>query len=468
MRPRNFKNRHTIFQLTLKYEQMLECGNVFFQQEHSYFELINYYEHECLLEKALEVAEFAIRQYPYSTEFFLRKAELLLQTKELEQALATLDRVDALAPGSLLSSLVRAEGLAALGMQDEAIYLLDGLKDLAMPEELSEILVCESLIYEQMREYERMFYVLKAALEANPSNAEALSRMWFCVEHAQKYEESVILHEKILEDDPFNALSWYNLGAANHYLCNHEEAIQAYEYAYLTKEDFEFAYRDCAEVCLYIQDYQKALQCYQEVLDRFEPDADLFLHIGLCYQRLGNFLVARTFHERAVEYDYYCDEAHFHIGECYAKQKEWQKAISAFLKAIRIEEGNEEYFFGLAEAYYQTGNLKKAEMYFREAADTAPEDSRYWIRLVQFLMERHRADEALEVLDEAEENSFDPELLYCRSACLFELGQKQAALLVLEEALFEDFEAHNSLFHLLPVLEKDIEVQAVISIFQPE
>ena len=468
MRQRNFKNRHAIFQLTLRYEEMLETGNVFFREEQNYHDLISYYEHECLLEKALEVVDFAILQHPYSTEFFLRKAELLLQLKELEQALAVLDQVDILSPQCLQSSLLRAEGLAALGMQEEAIALLHDLQQPALPDELSEILVCEALIYEQMREYERMFYVLKSALEVNPSSTEALSRMWFCVEYAQKYEESVLLHEEILEEDPFNALAWYNLGAAHHYLCNHEEAIQAYEYAFLTKDDFEFAYRDCAEVCLYIEDYQKALQCYQEVLERFEPDADLFLHIGMCYQRLGNYLVARTFFERAIEFDYFCSDAHFRLGECYSREKVWQKAISAFLKAIKIDDANEEYFFGLAEAYYQAGNLKKAEIYFRETADTAPEDSRYWIRLVRFLMETHRSDEALEVLDEAEENSFDPELLYCRSACLFELGQKQAALLVLEEALYEDFDAHNALFHLMPVLEKDVEVRAVISIFQPE
>ncbi len=468
MRRRNTKNRHTLFQLTLKYEEMLDTGNVFFKKESSYRELIDYYEHECLLEKALEVADFAIHQFAFSIEFFLKKAELLLQLKEMERALAILDQVDILSPGCLESSLLRAEGLAALGLHEETFSLLDDLKLQALPGELSDILVSEALIYEQMKEYERMFYILKAALEANPSNAEALSRMWFCVEYAQKYEESILLHEQILEEDPFNALAWYNLGAAHHYLCNHEEAIEAYEYAFLTKIEFEFAYRDCAEVCLYVENYQKALQCYQEVLQRFEPDADLFLHIGICYQRLGNYLVARTFFERAVEFDSYCDEAYFHIGECYAKQKEWYKAISTFLRAIRLNDVNEEYFFGLAEAYCQTGNFKKAELYYRQAADTAPEDSRYWIRLVQFLMERQRSDEAFEVLDEAEENTFDPALLYFRSACLFEMGQKQEALLVLEEALYEDFDARKALFHLLPVLEKDIEVQAVISIYQPE
>jgi len=353
-------------------------------------------------------------------------------------------------------------------MHEDGISLLGSLKSYVTAEELSDIYVCEALIYENLHEYERMFYLLKAALEENPSNIDALSQMWFCVENARKHEESVDLHQKILEEDPYNALAWYNLGASYHYLCEYEKAIEAYEYAFLAKEDFEFAYRDCAEVCLYVEDYHKALQCYQDVLERFEPDADLFLHIGLCYQKLGNYIVAKTFYQKTLDFDCYCDEAHFRIGECHAVQMEWHKAVSSYLKAIRIEDRNEAYFSRLAEAYFKIGNYKKAEIYFRQAADTAPEEPHHWIQLVSFLLKRRKIDEALEVLDEACDNTYGPELLYYRSACLFEMGLKKEALLVLEEALYEDFDAHEALFHLMPVLEKDVEVRAVISVFQPE
>ncbi|MEZ4962547.1 MAG: tetratricopeptide repeat protein [Saprospiraceae bacterium] len=468
MSKRNFKHRHVIFQLILKFEDMLEKGRVRFPDEDPYHNLIDYYEHEYLLERALEVTDHALVQYGQSADFYLRKAELLLENNQAELALALLDQVDALLPDCLSSSLLRAEALAALDMHDEAIALLESIKDHNDPAALSDIYVCEGLIFEQMKDYERMFFVLKAALRENPTNDEALSRMWYCVEYARKYEESVELHERILDEYPYCSLAWYNLGAAHHYLCNHEKAIEAYEYAFLTREDFHFAYRDCAEVCLYVQDYMKALQCYQEVLERFEPDADLFLHIGLCYKHLGNPLLARTFYEKAVVFDPWCDEAHFRIGECYAAQKQWQKAISAYLKAIRIEDRHEEYYAGLGEAYCKVGNLKKAETFLREAADIAPDDAAYWIKVVRFLMDQGRIKEAIEVLDEAEEYTYDTQLLYVRSVCLLSLGKKREAYLVLEEALCEDFEAHNSLFHLMPVLEQDKEVRAMIAVFQPE
>jgi len=468
MRQRKNLHRQVIFNLISAYENMVQKGRVCFSDEQPYHDLIEYFEGECLLCRALEIVDHAITEFGFSAVFYIRKAELQLQNKQAKQALVTLDQAEARSPGSLSISLLRAEGFASLDLCEDAIALLDDRKTQADSQELSQIYVCEARIYEQQKEYEHMFYVLKAALEEDPSNKEALSSIWYCVEYARKYEESVALHEKIIDEQPFNALAWYNLGAAHHYLCNHLEAIEAYEYAFLTKEDFEFAYRYCAEVCLYVQNYQKALQCYQEVMERFEPDADLFLHIGKCYLHLGNHLVAKTFFEKATHFDPYCDEAFFGMGECYTGMKEWRKAVDAYRRAVLIEDRNEDYFAGLGEAHFHLHNFNKAETFFREAADTAPEEARHWTRLAHFLVDRGRPEDALKVLDEAEDYAYGPELLYCRSACLFVMEKKKEALLALEDALFEDFDAHDSLFNLLPVLEQDRDVQAVIATLKPD
>ncbi len=467
MRQKKILHHQAIFNLISIYENMVQKGRICFPDEQSYHYLIDYFESECLLCRALEITVHAITQFGISAEFYIRKAELQLKNSQAEKALATLDRAEAHSPHNLSISLLRAEGFASLDMLDEAIALLNDIKEKADQKELSQIFVCEALIYEQQNEYQHMFYLLQNALNEDPSNVEALSRMWYCVEYARKYEESIVLHEKILDEDPFNSLAWYNLGAAHHYLCNHSEAIEAYEFAFLTNEDFEFAYRDCAEVCLSTQNYQKALQCYQEVVERFEPDADLFLHIGKCYLQLGNNLVAKTFFEKATHSDPNCAEAFFGIGECYARQKTWRKAVNAYRQAVLIDDHHEDYFTGMAEAHFNLHNFRKAEIFFREAADIAPEEAQRWTRLAQFLVDRNRPEDALYVLDEAEDYVYGPELLYCRSACLFQMDRKKEALLALEDALSEDYDGRDSLFTLLPVLEQDREVQAVIATLNP-
>ena len=457
-----------IFDTISKYEEMLDKGLVCFPCESHYHQLIDYFERECLLDRAVEVASHALAQFGFTADFHIRKASTLLKMDQADQALLALDKAADLAPGFLKIDLMRAEGLTALGMKEQAFELLNRLKEKADDQVLSEILVCEALIYEQEHCYEHMFYLLKAALEANPMNDEALSRMMLCVEHAGKHEESVELHKRIIDVDPFSHLAWYNLGAAYHYLCEYDKAIEAYEYAFLTNEFFEFAYRDCAEVCLYVKNYHKALQCYQEVIKRFDPDADLLIHIAECHYYLGNFKVAKSFYMQAAQLDPYNPDALYGVGCCYALQNKWRAAADFSRRAILIDDQNELYFEALADACYHLGKYKEAELYYRQATELAPEEARYWMKLAQFLVSQGRSEESLEVLEEAEEYSGSSELMYCRSACLFMMGNKKQAMLALEDALFEDFESHGHLFQWLPILKNDNDVKAIIATLKPE
>ncbi|HHM21645.1 MAG TPA: tetratricopeptide repeat protein, partial [Bacteroidetes bacterium] len=344
MRQRNSLDRQAIFYLISQLEDMIDKGEVCFPDERQYHDLINYYEGEYLFERALEVAGYAIDQYCHSLDLYLRKAEILLQNRQAEQALATLDQADRLAPGGLASALLRAEALAALGLCTEALHLLESLRYHTSGKDLSKVYTQEGLLHHYQKNYEMEYLLLEAALKEDPSNDEALSRMWYCVEAARKHRESIELHKALLEQNPFSSLAWYNLGASHQYLANHDEAIEAYEYAFLTNPDFEFAYRSCAEVCMDIRDYRKALQCYQELMERCEPDDDLFLCIGQCYENLNNYPVARTFFNQALICNPLNDEALFHIGTTYAGQKKWKKALPCYLKAIVLNPRDERYF----------------------------------------------------------------------------------------------------------------------------
>lgn len=463
MSHRNFNDRQAIFELVSKYEDMSITGSVFLSEK-DYNKLINYYEEEYLLERAIDIADCAIAQYGFTADFYIRKAVLLIAAEKEEFAMYALDQAEIYAPNDIVVSLLRSEALTSLELFDEALQLLESLKEGASSKDLSNIYVYESLVYEAMEENERMFYSLKAALFENPQSKDALERMWICVELSKRYRESIELHEQILENDPYSYLAWYNLGAAYAYYGDYASAIEAYEYAYIINEKFEFAYRDCAEICYELKNYQKALQCYQDTLVHFEPDEDIFLRIGQCYQQLGNNVIAKTFYEKAGQMNPYNDEVWFHIGECYAQEEKWHKAIGFFKRANKIDNRREEYLSALADAFYQIGDYKKAEPLFKAATEVAPEQNEYWLKYGFFLMEMERFEDAADLFDEAEIHSVDTAFLYCKSVCLFRMARRQEALFLLGDALGENFDMHDSLFDLMPGLMNDSDVQAIIEI----
>lgn len=459
----NYDDNQVLIDLVAKYETLREQGEEVFWEEKTFLQVIEYYEREHQWSRAIESTDYAISKFAYSADFYLKKAQLLIEDEQEAEALNVLDAAKVFAPMDSEIGILRAEALSRMGLPEEALALLEYLKQNADRLTLANIYVCEAAVHESSEEYEQMYDALCEALRENPRHEEALEQIWLCVETTRRYEESVGLHQEIIEADPYSYLAWYNLGHAQAYLGNYKEAIEAYEYAYLTNEDFEFAYRDCAEICFEIRQYRKALQCYEEMLERFEADSELFFCIGQCHQHLKDYDMARACYTKALHLDPLNDEILFCIGVSYACSGKWKSAIRALKKAIAIEDSREEYFAALAEAYFETSEVSLAETNFKKAIKLAPDQIQYWMQYTGFLIETDQVEKALVTLQKAEHYSTGAELLYCRIACLFALDRRQEALYWLGEALEEDFEMHETLFEILPSLRKDAGVVGLLS-----
>ncbi len=463
----NSFNHEDILSLVSRFEDMSDSGKTQLFTEDEYNRLIDFYEEEFNRERALEVADFAVRQFGFSPEFYVRKAQLLIDCEREEEAFLILDRAEVFAPTEPDIYLLRSEALSRLDLFQDALTLLDERKEAAHGEELSNIYLYEGLVYDKSGEQERMFYALKTALEINPKNDEALQHLYLNVELSRKHHEAIEVCENIIDRNPYSHMAWYQKGSAHYYLCEYDEAIDAYEYAYSINEGFELAYRECAEVCMETKQFQRALKCYAEVMNHISPDSELFLNVGICYKKLGYSGIAKTFFEKSIEENEEFDEPYFHLGTCYAKEKEWKRAIGFYIQAIRKYDGREEYFVALAEAYYQLGEFDKAEKFFREAADIAPEGAEFWLRASSFLLEIGKPEEALDLIEQSEDFTFSPNLNYCRVACYLAMGKRPEAISHLSEALVDHFDAHNALFSLIPMVSTDREIMAMISAFQP-
>ena len=223
----NKKYNQTILELVARYEAIAaEEGAAAYLDINDYESLIDYYEQEDQLDRALEVANMAIGNHQFTADFYLRKAQLQLDSAQIGDALNTLDEAILFSPAETDIILLRAEALVRLGQADEAFGLLEHLKDKAIGKEMSEIHFIEALAYESQGYLESMFISLKSALAINPAHREALERLWMCIEQNKKYEEAIKFHESLLDADPYSMMAWYNLGHAHSYFGNYPEAIE--------------------------------------------------------------------------------------------------------------------------------------------------------------------------------------------------------------------------------------------------
>lgn len=460
-------HRSNIQRLLQRYEAQFNTARDAYFEESAYLQIITYLEADGQQSKALEASERGMNQHPFSINLLLKHAQLLIDNLAAEYAFPYLDKARALSPGEIEIELLYAEALISDQRTEEGFRILDFLKEEADDVEMSSILLIEALAYEEEESYERMFYTLKQALEKDPTNQGALEHIGICVAQSKKFQESIDLHEALLAEDAYQALAWYNLAQARVYLADYEGAIEAYDFAFTIDEGFLQACRDCADLCLELQQFNKALKYYLELLEQegSDADGDLYIQIGHCYLRLNRPQTAVTFYIRAAQLDPLNDEIFFSIGECYAAEGEWMNGIQYFEKAIEIEDEREEYYAALGEAYFNMGNTEMAIEHLEEAIELNDLEARYWILLATFLMDNGQAEAAIEVLESGIEMVPGAEIPYCRIACLFAIGKRNAAFYWLGEALQEDYGMHPSLFELMPDLQGDSEIMAMIKNF---
>ena len=454
-----------LINLVSEFEIMTQEGNMTFLEERDFFSLINYYEGEYHLDRAIEVVDYALEQYKYRVEFYIAKIKLLILDNRAEEAIPLIDQAEIISPLEFEIPILRARVLTELNKTEAALDVIKDLKVLCEEQDKAELYLCEAQIHEQKRDFNEMFESLKNVLLLDHENFEALEKIWVSVELSKNYLASAKFHTAFLDDHPYSYLGWYNLGHAYACLGEYKKAISALEYSFLINKTFEAGYTDCADICIQIKDYKQALHIYEDFVKEFGQDCETLVSISECHVELGEFKEAKKVLHDASKLDAYNDEIFYFLGKCFMHEENWVNAINSFHKAIRLEDRREEYYAELAVSYSKINKYKKADHYFRKATETGPEQSTYWFAHASFLIQIGDGVAAIDVLDEADDHTFGVDLIYARVCALYILGLQKQALDHLREALTEDIEQLDFMYSILPDLENNEDVLSMIKYY---
>ncbi len=455
-----------LLSLISEYEHNRELGRPTYIDEKEYHHIISYYEEENDLDCALDVIEMAIRQFSYRSDFLTLKARIFVKKGLLDEALDILARAELMAPYQIEIQLLKANIFILQERFNESIVLLEDLKMYATKSDLEDIYIAESFFYEKIQEFDAMFQALKQVLILNPSNEEALMLMNISVDQSRNYEESILLHKVIVENDPYNYLAWYNLG--NSYACvgEYQMAIDALEYSFIINPQFEAGYMDCAGYCNELKKFDQALKIYNEALEVFGPEFDLIMSIAECEFNLDQIDKAKRSLFSALELDSYNDESYFLLAKCYIKNEDWLSAIKVLRKAITIENNVEEYFHALGMAYYQVGKMDRAKYYYKKAAEKSFEQPKYWEDYILFLISQGEYQEAQKAAVRADRYTFSYPLQYLTALSHLAGGDRNKGIVMLEEALEEAFDDHPIIYKMPKEISEDKEIHSMISYFR--
>lgn len=423
-------------QLLQRYESVKKGESSNMMDEDEFERVIEYYFQNSNEEQAMLACEIGRTYYPFSASILLLKAEILTQAQKFGQALKVLDELEQYDQNSLDAVLLRSDILLGQFKYDQAALWLEQKADDFEDKEKIEILLELSDVYDECEEFDAVFDTLKRVIKIDKRNEEALQKICFWADFTKRLEESITLHTQLIEEDPYNALAWFNLGAAYQGLKLYEKSIDAYEYCVAIDEKFEFAYRNMADAYMRMKWYDKALDALEKHLEIAKPEDVIFEAMGFCWEKQKNFQRARYYYRQASQLSPQDDSIFYKIGETYAREKQWDKAVKAYSVALHLDKDNAAYCMAIGNCLMEMDAKSEALVCYLNAVRLKPGNKTTWIALIRGLYMAHYYEEALTQLEVARDNCGDKaDFRYYQAALLFESGKSKEALIQLEKGL---------------------------------
>lgn len=426
----------SIEDLLHRYEQVKNGEAARIMEEEEFEQIIEYYFQNNNEEQALLACDIARTYYPFSASVLLLKAEILTQSQKYGQALKVLDEMEQYDQNNLDAVLLRSDILLGQFKYDQAALYLEGKAEVFEKKEKIEILLELSDVYDECEEFDAVFDTLKRVIAIDKRNEEALQKICFWAEFTERLEESVALHTELTENDPYNALAWFNMGAAYQGLKLYEKAIDAYEYCVVIDDKFEFAYRNMADAYMRLKWYEKAIEVLEKHLEIAKAEDVIFEAMGFCWEKRKNFARARYYYRQASQLSPQDDGIFYKIGETYAREKQWEKAVKSYSVALHLNKENASYCMAIGNCLMEMDVKSEALVCYLNAVRLKPGNKTTWVALIKGLYLAGYYEEALTQIEVGREHCGDKgDFRYYQAAVLFEMGKAKEGLLQLERGL---------------------------------
>lgn len=463
MRDHSFRqDREELKELLRQYENMKAGRRHSFLEEESFERIIDYFDDRNELVQAMQAAELAMEQYPYSSVLMVKKADLMIASRRYREALDLLNQAEVMDSGDINIYILKTDAYLALDLQSKAVEVLEAAIIQFEDDERIELLFELADVYDDYEEFDKVFDCLRLILADDPNNEEALYKICFWTDFTGRNEESIKVHQRIIEEFPYNELAWFNLAAAFQGVKLYEKAIDAYQYAITIDEKFDFAYRNMADAFIRLHRYKEAIEPLEKVIELSRPEDVIYEALGHCYDKLRNYAQARFYYKKASHLNPEDSKLYYKIACSYINEGQVESAVKQLNNALRLQPLQPEFNLAMGECMVTLGKFHEGIEYFGNVIRAKAKSVKGWSALLECLMKGDLLEEAEEYVQSALEETGDkPVFLFYKTAILFARGKSKEALNQLEVAMEKAPKLIRKLIELNPRL---LQHQAVVDI----
>lgn len=452
-----------------RFEEKLSGQGNFYMDVVTIEEVYEYYRVMDQPDKANNLLDFAINQYPHNADFYFKKSCLASDQENYADAYVLIQKALDLNPTELPFVVQKARVLHELDHFDQALRtLLQALDETEDATERAEVFFQLGQLCQEDERYSQAIHYYTQALAGNNEYEDALFEVCYCYEMLGQNLEGIAYLEDFLNNVPYSSCGWYNLGTLLHKTGLFEKASSAFDYAIVIQEDFISAYYGKANALMELERYEEAIRVCLQSLQYDKNDIATLLCLGECYENVNEFTRARYYYAKCTDLYNQLPDAWYGIGSTFEAEKRYLEAIHYYKRTLDINKDFIDAWLGLADCEYLLGNEVAAQEALRSAIALFPQDLEMWTTWAERLQQDKGADAALAFLDEAlTHNPGMPELFYQYAAFSFMAGKHRQALQYLENALMVDYPAHAAFLQYMPTALEHAPIRALLEQYKP-
>ncbi|MCG8580947.1 MAG: hypothetical protein MI866_13580 [Bacteroidales bacterium] len=446
-----------------RYEKMISADKIEFFDVHQIESIYDFYFDKNLPEQAEKILTIGLAQHPNSSSLLVKKAVLIAENGEYDEALNILKAVAPIESSN--TDVMMTLGWIMLQKNNihKAIKYFWKAVDIAY-EDKADILLEISYNLNQHELYLESINFLKTLLEVEPNNENGLFEYAYSLDKVLEYEKSIEVYKKLLDVNPFSENGWYNIGIIHNKLGNYFEACKAYDFTIAINPYHEEAYFNKGNSLVQSGCFKEAIDSYTEHITHSKDIGLTYQYIADCWEQLGNYDMAIRFYQITIKILPKQADAWYGMGTTLMEKANFSSGLQAIDQAISINPVNADYWFAHARGLFELDKAEDASRSLENGLNIDPNELTGWFELLKLKIVLNDNFDIADYTNTLTERYNETAAVHYLSAIAqyHYLKNTPLALIALDNALNIDTDGLKDIEEDYPDFLKDEAIQQVI------
>lgn len=369
-------------------------------------EILNYFEEAIDYTLYEEILALGLKLHPGNTSLLLRKAKVMLNDEEYEDALALLQTISD--PGNPDLETLTIECYCMLDNYGKVIEITEKLINDNV-EYLDTIFEYITPILNDEEMFKEAMDYARRGLKLFPTNILLKEELCYTLETEGDFARAIQICNELIDHNPYSFDYWFTLGRLYSFEAQYEKAIEAFDFA-LDCDDSEVELKILKAFCLYMNEsYEKAIEVYKDIPLEGPMVERIIPLIAECYIKLAEYEKAYRLLHDLINGDKPVTEVntYIHLIHCCVMMERNEEAFDILQKAVIKFPENIRILALLAEAYMEKGEDNTAILITNKLLslldhpDEIEDEEENLLHAGQYLYIKGEIDKALEYLEKA-------------------------------------------------------------------